>query len=65
MKRSMTALVAGCLLAATFTVFAAPGALEGVQKQPINVSAIAMFMVFVLATLGITYWASTRTKSNG
>lgn len=63
MKRSLSALLAGCLLAATFTAFAAGGAIEGVQKQPINVSAIIMFMIFVLATLGITYWASTRTKS--
>ena len=63
MKRSVSALLAGSLLAVTFTAFAAGGAIEGVQKQPINVSAIAMFMVFVLATLGITYWASTRTKS--
>jgi len=61
MKRSLIALVAGCLIA--FAAVAAPGALEGVQKQPINVSAIAMFMVFVLCTLGITYWASARTKS--
>ena len=63
MKRSLSALLAGCLLAVTFTAFAAGGAIEGVQKQPVNISAIAMFMVFVLATLGITYWASTRTKS--
>ncbi len=43
---------------------AAGGAVEGaVEKQSINVSAIAMFLVFVLATLGITYWASRRTKS--
>ena len=61
MKRSLIALVAGVLVA--FAAVAAPGALEGVQKQPINVSAIAMFMVFVLGTLGITYWASARTKS--
>jgi len=61
MKRSIIALVAGSLLA--FAAVAAPGAIDGVQKQPINVSAIAMFMVFVLCTLGITYWASTRTKS--
>ncbi|MBW7900069.1 MAG: cation acetate symporter [Rhodocyclaceae bacterium] len=49
------------LLAAT--AFAAPGAMEGVEKQPVNVSAIAMFLVFVLATLGITYWAANKTKS--
>lgn len=63
MKRSTTAFLAGCLLAATFSVFAAPAAMEGVSKQPINLIAVAMFMVFVLATLGITYWASKRTKS--
>ena len=63
MKRSITALIAGSLLAATFTAFAAGGAIEGVQKQPVNISAIVMFMIFVVATLGITYWASTRTKS--
>ena len=41
MKRSFFALIAGTLLAASFTVFAAGGAIEGVEKQPINVSAIA------------------------
>jgi cation/acetate symporter len=46
-------------------VFAAPGAIEGVQKQPINVSAIAMFMVFVLATLGITKWAAGKHQVDG
>ena len=63
MKRSILALTAGSLLAVSLVAVAAPGAIEGVQKQPINISAIAMFMVFVLATLGITYWASMRTKS--
>jgi len=63
MKRSFTALIAGSLLAVSLTAIAAGGAIEGVEKQPINVSAIAMFLVFVLATLGITYWASSRTKS--
>ncbi len=29
----------------------------------LNASAIAMFLVFVLCTLGITYWASARIKS--
>ena len=34
-----------------------------VQKQPLNVSAIIMFVLFVGATLCITYWASKRNKS--
>lgn len=42
----------------------AAGAIEGeVEKQPLNYSAIAMFFIFVIATLGITYWAAGRTKS--
>ena len=63
MKRSITALIAGTLLAASFAAFAGPGAIEGVEKQPVNVSAIAMFLVFVVATLGITKWAAGKTKS--
>ena len=42
----------------------AAGALEGdVQRQPLNVSAIVMFVAFVGFTLYITYWASKRSKS--
>ena len=63
MKRSLTALIAGSLLAVSFAVFAGPGAIEGVQKQPVNFSAIAMFMIFVIATLGITKWAAGKTKT--
>jgi cation/acetate symporter len=63
MKRLMNTLLAGSLLAITSIAVAGPGTLEAVQKQPINWSAIAMFMVFVLFTMGITYWASTRTKT--
>ena len=63
MKRSLTALIAGSLLAVSFAVFAAGGAIEGVEKQPVNFSAIAMFMIFVIATLGITKWAAGKTKT--
>jgi len=63
MKRYLTATLAGALLLASFSALAGPGTIEAVQKQPINLSAIGMFMVFVVSTLGITYWASTRTKS--
>ena len=37
--------------------------LGATQKQPLNWHAIGMFFVFVLMTLGITYWAAGRTKS--
>ncbi|MBF0124821.1 MAG: cation acetate symporter [Magnetococcales bacterium] len=33
------------------------------EKQPLNVIAVVMFLIFVAATLGITYWAAKRTKS--
>lgn len=33
------------------------------KKQPLNLSAVIMFLMFVAATLGITYWASKRTRS--
>ena len=42
----------------------AAGSLEdGVVKQPLNTTAIIMFLVFVSATLGITYWATKHTRS--
>ncbi len=34
-----------------------------VVKQPLNISAIIMFLIFVLATLGITWWAASKTKT--
>ncbi|MDG4554267.1 MAG: cation acetate symporter [Candidatus Competibacter sp.] len=33
------------------------------EKQPLNVHAIVMFFIFVMMTLGITYWAAQRTKT--
>ncbi len=51
------------LILSTIAIFAS-GAIEGeVQKQALNMSAIVMFVIFVGATLGITYWAAKRTKS--
>ncbi len=42
----------------------ASGTIDGeIQKQALNVSAIVMFVIFVGATLGVTYWAAKRTKS--
>ncbi len=53
--------------AGMFTLFANPviaDALTGaMEKQPLNLSAITMFLLFVAATLGITYWASRRNKT--
>ncbi|TBN42069.1 cation acetate symporter [Pseudomonas sp. BGI-2] len=57
------------LLALLSVAVFAPGAwaaeaLTGaVQKQPLNVAAILMFVAFVGATLYITYWASKKNNS--
>ena len=54
--------VLALLFFASLTLFAAGDAtFEG--KRELNVAAVAMFMVFILGTLGITYWAAKRTKS--
>lgn len=41
----------------------AAAVIEATQKQPINWTAIAMFIFFVALSLGITKWAATRTRS--
>jgi len=43
--------------------FAAGPALDSAEKQSLNVPAIAMFIIFVGMTLGITYWAARRSHS--
>ncbi|WP_029010241.1 cation/acetate symporter ActP [Azospirillum halopraeferens] len=50
-----TLLAAGPALAA--------GDMGAADKQAVNPIAIAMFLAFVGATLGITYWAARRTRS--
>ena len=59
MKRVLTALAATLPFAAN-----AADAISGaVQRQPTNWQAIIMFLIFVIFTLGITYWASKRVRS--
>ena len=55
MKRLLALLALSPLLANAAPITA--------EKQPLNVHAIGMFFVFVLATLLITWWASRRTRS--
>jgi len=51
-------------LGLSFVMLFASGTIEGeITKQAINPSAITMFLIFVGATLGITYWAARRTKT--
>ncbi|AFL68930.1 cation acetate symporter [Sulfurospirillum barnesii] len=48
-------------LALSSALFAADAQFSG--RRDLNIAAIAMFLIFVLATLGITYWAARRTKT--
>ncbi|MCL2898200.1 cation/acetate symporter ActP [Brenneria tiliae] len=51
------------LLASAPAALAADALTGDVQRQPLNIQAIVMFLLFVGATLYITYWASKRTRS--
>ncbi|MFO1135307.1 MAG: cation acetate symporter [Rhodoblastus sp.] len=62
MKRQLLSLSAAVSLALATPALA--DAVSGnVAKQTTNWSAIGMFGAFVVLTLGITYWAASRTKS--
>jgi cation/acetate symporter len=60
MKLYFTALI---LLLHSTLVHAAASVDVEVTKQEINVIAVTMFLLFVTATLGITYWAARRTRT--
>jgi len=51
------------LLTLATPLIAAEGIAGEVERQPLNVEAIVMFVLFVGATLYITYWASKRSRS--
>jgi len=60
---SFTAALSAALFSAS-AAFAAGDAITGaVEKQPVNVTAIIMFLAFVAGTLGLTYWAARQTRS--
>ncbi|MBU1362576.1 MAG: cation acetate symporter [Gammaproteobacteria bacterium] len=62
--RRIAQLVSALGLFAVAVVAFAGGPLEGVtEKQATNWHAIIMFCLFVSMTMGITYWAASRTKS--
>jgi cation/acetate symporter len=54
--------ILSALMFTAVVAFAAGDMGEG-TKQDLNVPAIIMFFIFVAATLGITKWAASRTKS--
>ena len=64
MSRSLLRIgSAMALMAVAGSVLAAGGDIGQTVRQPTNWTAIIMFAVFVVATLGITKWAAGRTKS--
>ena len=63
MSRRAQTLAAALLALAVPAAMAAGGDVGQVAKQPTNWIAIGMFSVFVLATLWITKWAASRTRS--
>ncbi|PJN95864.1 cation acetate symporter, partial [Amaricoccus sp. HAR-UPW-R2A-40] len=56
-------LALGALLAALPTTLLAADPIAGGVKQPLNVIAIVIFLIFVAATLVITWWAAKRSKT--
>ena len=59
----LSRLGTGLLVLSLPALALAKGDMGQMEKQPLNLHAIGMFFVFVLLTLGITYWAASRTKS--
>ncbi|AYH00217.1 cation/acetate symporter ActP [Pectobacterium parmentieri] len=51
------------LLTLPVLAWAAEALTGDVQRQPLNIQAIVMFLLFVGGTLYITYWASKKTRS--
>ena len=47
----------------SLALFAAGDATFEATKRELNIPAIIMFFIFILGTLGITYWAAQKTKS--
>ncbi len=63
MRRLFSAALTASLLLGTQLVLAGPPVEGALEKQPLNWHAIVMFCLFVLMTMGITYWAAGRSKS--
>ena len=63
MNRGMLKFAAAALAVSWMGLAMAAPDVGQAQKQALNVHAIVMFFIFVMMTLGITYWAAKRTKS--
>ncbi|MEQ8230455.1 MAG: cation/acetate symporter ActP, partial [Gammaproteobacteria bacterium] len=63
MPHRLAGVFAASLLVSAGAHAAGDAAAGAVARGPLNVTAIGMFMVFVAATLGITWWAARRTRT--
>jgi cation/acetate symporter len=61
--KALLALLTFALIGVSGADANAAGTIEGGGQQALNIEAIAMFLLFVVATLGITKWAASRTRS--
>lgn len=60
----MLGKILSALMLTAVAAFAAGGDMgAGTKADELNVPAVVMFFIFVAATLGITKWAASRTKS--
>ena len=59
--KALALLALGAIFCSTGA--AAAPAMDAAARQPLNLHAIGMFLVFVVFTLGITWWAARRTRS--
>ncbi len=63
MKRRLCLLSISALPALSSSVWAGDAITGAADKQPLNVTAITLFLLFVLTTLGITIWSARRSRS--
>ncbi|MFS8979529.1 cation acetate symporter [Cupriavidus necator] len=63
MKPANRFLCAAVLALTSTAALAAPAIQSDAAPRPLNWSAIVMFLLFVVFTLGITRWAARRTRS--
>ncbi|MBK8964455.1 MAG: cation acetate symporter [Candidatus Competibacteraceae bacterium] len=63
MNRRLLQITAGALALGWMGLALAAPDVGQAQKQALNIHAIVMFFIFVMMTLGITYWAAQRTKT--
>jgi cation/acetate symporter len=63
MRRAVALVPAGLIALLADVAHAAAPAGVTPAKQPLNTTAIVLFLVFVALSLGITWWAARRTRS--